>query len=55
MLKIDFKVIEIRKGGVTVTHYLRGTRKEIKKDIEAFKETSSDYELLGKKGMVVWA
>lgn len=55
MFKIRFKVVELRNGGVTITHYLHGKRNEVKKDIEMFKNRSSKYEMMGKDGMIVWA
>ena len=55
MFKTKFKVIEMRDGGVVMTHYLVGTKKEIKKDIETFKQNSKNYEMFGKDGMIVWA
>lgn len=55
MLKIKFKVVEIRENGVVITHYLHGTRKNVKKDIETFKQQSKKYEMFGKGGMTVWA
>lgn len=55
MFEIKFKVVEIRDGGVTITHYLKGTKKDVKKDIEMFKQNSKKYEMFGKEGMIVWA
>lgn len=50
----NFKIVEIRKSGATITHYLKGKKTEVNKDIEAFKGISSKYELIGKEGMVIW-
>ena len=50
-----FKVVEIRDGGVVITHYLRGKRHDIKKDIELIKQKAKRYEIVGKDGMIVWA
>ena len=50
-----FKVVEIRDGGVAITHYLKGKRHDVKKDIEMFKLKSKKYEMVGKDGMIVWA
>lgn len=55
MFEIKFKVVELRDGGVTMTHYLKGNKKEVKKDIEAFKQNAKKYEMFGKEGMIVWA
>lgn len=49
-----FKIVEIRKSGATITHYLKGKKTEVNKDIEAFKGIASKYELVGKEGMVIW-
>lgn len=54
MFETKFKVVEIRDGGVTMTHYLKGPKKEVKKDIDAFKQQSKNYEMFGKEGMIVW-
>lgn len=50
-----FKVVEILENGVTITHLLRGKRRDVKKDIEMIKRKSKKYEMVGKDGMVVWA
>ena len=49
-----FKVIELRDGGVAITHYLKGAKKDVKKDIEMFKKESKKYETFGSEGMIVW-
>ena len=54
MFETKFKVVEIRDGGVTMTHYLKGAKKDVKKDIETFKLKSKNYEMFGKEGMIVW-
>ena len=54
MFKMKFKIVEIRESGVVITHYLKGKRQEVKKDIEAFKGISTKYEMFGKEGMIVW-
>ena len=55
MFEVKFKVVEIRESGATITHYLKGNKKDVKKDIEAFKKHYKKYEMFGKEGMVVWA
>lgn len=50
-----FKVVEIRESGVVLTHYLKGRKYDVNKDIEVFKKRAKRYELVGKAGMVVWA
>lgn len=55
MFEIKFKVVEIRESGATITHYLKGNKKAVKKDIETFKKNYKKYETFGKEGMVVWA
>lgn len=54
MFEIKFKVVELRDGGVTMTHYLKGNKKDVNKDIEMFKLKSKRYEMFGKEGMIVW-
>lgn len=49
-----FKIVEIRESGATITHYLKGRKHEIKKDIETFKQAAKQYEMVGKDGMIVW-
>lgn len=55
MFGMKFKVVEIREGGVTVTHYLKGNKKDVKEDIKTFIKKSKKYEIFGKEGMVIWA
>lgn len=50
-----FKVVEVRESGATITHYLKGKRQDVKKDVEMFKLKSKRYEMVGKDGMIVWA
>ena len=50
-----FKVIEIRESGAVITHYLKGRKHEVNKDIEAFKQKATRYEIVGTTGMIVWA
>ena len=50
-----FQVVEIRENGVTITHYLKGKKRDLKKDIETFKQKSTRYEMIGTAGMIVWA
>ena len=54
MFNKKFKIVEIHDSGVVVTHYLKGKRNEVKKDIEAFKKIFKKYEMIGKDGMIVW-
>lgn len=50
-----FKVVEIRESGAVITHYLKGHKHDVKKDVEVFKQKSKRYEMVGKDGMIVWA
>lgn len=50
-----FQVVEIRENGAVITHYLKGKKRDVKKDIEMFKQKSTHYEMIGTTGMVVWA
>lgn len=54
LFEMKFEVVEIRANGVTITHYLKGKRNDVKKDIEMFKQNSKRYERVGKNGMIVW-
>lgn len=54
LLNTTFEIVEIREGGARITHYLKGKRNEVKKDVEAFKNIAKDYQMIGKKGMIVW-
>lgn len=51
----NFEVVEVFESGLRVTHYLRGTKKAIEKDIEMYKESSKSYQMVGKNAMIVWA
>lgn len=54
LFEMEFEVVEILQSGVTITHYLRGKKKDVKKDIEMYKSKAKRYEMVGKNGMVVW-
>lgn len=54
LFKIKFKVVEIRESGAIITHYLKGKKNDVKKDIESFKKDSKHYEMIGNEGMIVW-
>ena len=54
MFNKKFKIVEIHKSGAVVTHYLKGKRNEVEKDIKTFINKSESYEMIGKGGMVVW-
>lgn len=54
MFDKKFEIVEIRINGVVVKHILRGKKKSLEEDIKAFKGISSKYEMIGKKGMVIW-
>ena len=53
LFKTEFKIVEIRENGVIVTHFLRGTKRNVNKDIEMFKKESKRYEMFG-DGMTIW-
>lgn len=56
MFEKEFKVVEINsETGITITHFLKGKTRDIKKDINRFKKNSQRYEMFGKEGMVVWS
>ena len=50
-----FKVVEIRESGAVITHYLKGHKHDVNKDVEAFKQKAKRYEVVGKDGLIVWA
>ena len=50
-----FKVVEIRESGAVITHYLKGHKRDVNKDIEEIKQKAERYEMVGKEGMIVWA
>lgn len=54
MFETKFEVIEIRKGGVCITHYLKGKRKDVNKDVETFIKAAKSYQMVGKKAVIVW-
>lgn len=49
MFNKHFKIVEIRKSGAVITHYLKGKKAEVNKDIEAFKGIATKYEMMKKK------
>lgn len=54
MFKTRFELIEIRDNGVRITHYFVGKKKEVKKDVDAFKNLAKDYMVVNKNTMIVW-
>lgn len=54
LFNIKFEVVQIHESGAVVTDYLKGKRKDIKKDIEILKKQSKSYQMVGKNGMIVW-
>ena len=54
LFETRFEVVEIRNSGARITHYLRGKKKDVKKDIEQFKKRSKDYMMVSKNAMIVW-
>lgn len=54
LFKTEFEVVEIRENGVTIVHYLKGNRKDVKHDVEMYKQNAKKYEMVGKNGMIVW-
>lgn len=54
LFEMKFEVIEILESGVVIKHYLRGKKKDIKQDIEIFKNKAKSYQMVGKNGMIVW-
>ena len=55
LFEINFEVVEIFESGARVTHYLRGKRSDVKKDVKYFISKSKDYQMVGKRAMIVWA
>lgn len=55
LFEVKFQVVEVRESGATIKHYLKGRKRDVKKDIEAFKQQAKRYEMVGKEGMIVWA
>ena len=52
--KFKFEVVEIHKSGLRVTNYLSGRKKDVMKEVELYKRTFKEYEMVGKNGMIVW-
>lgn len=49
-----FEVVELYKSGCRVTTYHRGSKKAVMNDIEQYKKNCREYQMVGKKGMIVW-
>lgn len=55
LFKTKFVVVEVyKRSGVTVTHYLNGSRKDVNESVKKFKMNSNNYQMVGKNGMIVW-
>lgn len=50
----NFEVVEIHSNGVSITHYLKGKKRDVNKEIETFKRKSSRHHMIGRKGMIIW-
>lgn len=55
LFKTKFEVVEIRENGVTIVHYLKGSKRDVEKDVAMYKNNAKKYEMVGKNGMIVWA
>lgn len=55
LFKTKFEVVEIRENGVTIVNYLKGSKHDVKQDVEMYKKNAKRYEMVGKNGMIVWA
>ena len=47
-------VVEIRDSGAVIQHYLKGKKRDVKKDVEAFKKNSKSYMIVDKNSLIVW-
>ena len=54
LFEMKFEVVEIFPSGGICVCYLRGKKKDVKKDIAMYKNKAKRYEMVGKNGMVVW-
>lgn len=54
MFTTKFEVIEIYKSGASITNYLKGSKKAVKKDVEMYKKEAKNYQMVGKNAMIVW-
>lgn len=52
--KREFKVVEIRESGAVITHYLKGTKWQIRRGAFNMRRQAKKYETFGKYGMIVW-
>ena len=55
MFDTSFKIIEIYPSGLKVEHFLKGKRSDVRKDVEAIKANCRNWEMVGKKVMIVFA
>ena len=49
-----YNVVEIRDNGAVIQHYLKGKKRDIKKDIELFKKNCKTYMIVDKNSLIVW-
>lgn len=54
LFKKNFEIIEIRESGTVVTHYMSGTKKAWKEEIECWKRDAKNYKMVGKSAMIAW-
>lgn len=49
-----YNVVEIRDSGAVIQHYLQGKKRDVKKDVDAFKKNSKTYMTVDKNSLIVW-
>ena len=55
LFETTYHVVEIRDSGAVIQHYLKGKKRNVKKDVEAFKKNSKTYMTVSKNSLIVWA
>lgn len=56
LFKSEYKynVVEIRDSGAVVQHYLKGKKRDVQKDVKAFKKNCKTYMIVDKNSLIVW-
>lgn len=55
ILRMRYEVVEICDNGLRVTHILQGSKHDVQKDIQMYKDNARDYQIVGKGAMIIWA
>ena len=51
---VTYNVVEIRDSGAVIQHYLKGKKRDVKKQVEEFKKNCKTYMTVSNNSVIVW-